>query len=48
MVGFGQFHNNSFVRLVTINGENTHADIRNFFAIFEEFVFKNEHLIKRR
>ncbi|MDP7567769.1 MAG: aminotransferase class V-fold PLP-dependent enzyme, partial [Flavobacteriales bacterium] len=48
MVGFGHFHNNGFVRLVTINGENTHADIRNFFTILEEFVFKNEHLIKRR
>jgi sulfinoalanine decarboxylase/sulfinoalanine decarboxylase/aspartate 1-decarboxylase len=48
MVGFGHFHINGFVRLVTINGENTHADIRNFFTILEEFVFKNEHLIKRR
>ena len=48
MVGFGHFHDNGFVRLVTINGENTHADIRKFFTILEEFVFKNEHLIKRR
>jgi sulfinoalanine decarboxylase/sulfinoalanine decarboxylase/aspartate 1-decarboxylase len=48
MVGFGHFHNNTFVRLVTINAENTEQDILNFFKILEDFVANNYHLVKRK
>ena len=48
MVGFGSFHNNTFIRLVTINGENLEQDILNFFVILEGFVAKNSILLKRR
>ena len=48
MVGFGSFHKNTFVRLVTINGENSEQDMLNFFKILEEFVVKNSRILKRR
>tara|TARA_B100001142_G_scaffold125620_1_gene127527 strand:- start:18949 stop:20337 length:1389 start_codon:yes stop_codon:yes gene_type:complete len=48
MVGFGHFHNNSFVRLVTINGENSYEEISNFFSILEEFANNNSKSIKRK
>ena len=48
MIGFGSFHNNTFVRLVTINGENSEQDILNFFVILEGFVAKNSISLKRR
>jgi len=48
MVGFGSFHNNTFIRLVTINGENSEQDILNFFVILEGFVAKNSILLKKR
>jgi len=47
MVGFGYFHKQGFVRLVTINGENTNEDILNFFKVLEDFVSQNTGLIKR-
>jgi sulfinoalanine decarboxylase/sulfinoalanine decarboxylase/aspartate 1-decarboxylase len=47
MVGFGSFHDNTFVRLVTINGENSEKDILNFFKILEKFTEQNSDLIKR-
>jgi len=47
MVGFGRFHENDFVRLVTINGENSETDILNFFKVLEEFTEQNSDLIKR-
>jgi len=47
MVGFGHFHDNTFVRLVTINGENSEQDTLNFFKVMEEFVRDNSDLIKR-
>jgi len=47
MVGFGSFHDNTFVRLVTINGENIEKDILNFFKVLEEFAEQNSGLIKR-
>ena len=47
MVGFGSFHENTFVRLVTINGENSEKDILNFFKTIEEFAEQNSDLIKR-
>jgi hypothetical protein len=47
MVGFGYFHKQGFVRLVTINGENTNENILNFFKVLEDFVSQNTGLIKR-
>ena len=38
---FGHFHENTFVRLVTINGENSEKDILNFFKTIEHFVDSN-------
>jgi len=48
MIGFGYFHKQGFVRLVTINGENTNENILNFFNVLEDFVSQNSDLIKRR
>ena len=47
MVGFGSFHDNAFIRLVTINGENSEIDILNFFKVLEEFAEQSSDLIKR-
>jgi len=48
MVGFGHFHDNEFVRLVAINGENTKEEFLNFFTILESFAAQNDVLLKRR
>ena len=48
MVGFGSFHKNTFIRLVTINSENSEQDILNFFKILEDFVANNTSILKRR
>jgi sulfinoalanine decarboxylase len=48
MIGFGYFLKQGFVRLVTINGENTNENILNFFKVLEGFVSKNTDIIKRR
>jgi sulfinoalanine decarboxylase/sulfinoalanine decarboxylase/aspartate 1-decarboxylase len=40
VVGFGSFGGETFVRLVTINANNTKEDILNFFAVLEAFVEK--------
>jgi sulfinoalanine decarboxylase len=48
MIGFGYFLKQGFVRLVTINGENTHENILNFFKVLEEFVRDNPELIKKK
>tara|TARA_B110000240_G_scaffold125446_1_gene139733 strand:- start:2336 stop:3727 length:1392 start_codon:yes stop_codon:yes gene_type:complete len=47
MVGFGYFHQQGFVRLVTINGENTNENILNFFKVLEEFIVKHHDKVKR-
>ncbi|MBT3622212.1 MAG: aminotransferase class V-fold PLP-dependent enzyme [Flavobacteriales bacterium] len=41
MVGFGHFQNDKFIRLVTINGENSKEDILHFFSVLEEFAADN-------
>lgn len=38
MVGYGSFRNDTFVRFVTINADNTKEDIINFFKTLEQFV----------
>jgi sulfinoalanine decarboxylase/sulfinoalanine decarboxylase/aspartate 1-decarboxylase len=48
MIGFGYFLKQGFVRLVTINGENTNENILNFFKVLEGFVSQNTDIIKRR
>jgi sulfinoalanine decarboxylase/sulfinoalanine decarboxylase/aspartate 1-decarboxylase len=37
MVGFGEFQDQSFVRLVTINSNNSKEDILQFFKTLEAF-----------
>ena len=46
VVGFGTFNNDTFVRFVTINANNSEADILNFFKVLEEFVSENPNLKK--
>ncbi len=46
VVGFGSFNADTFVRLVTINANNSVQDILNFFKVLEEFVEKNPSLAK--
>ena len=47
MVGFGKFKKTTFVRLVTINSENTEDDIINFFKVLEKFTLENSELVKK-
>jgi sulfinoalanine decarboxylase/sulfinoalanine decarboxylase/aspartate 1-decarboxylase len=47
MVGFGQFHDNKFIRLVTVNSENSTDNLSNFFQILEEYCERNEANIKK-
>jgi sulfinoalanine decarboxylase/sulfinoalanine decarboxylase/aspartate 1-decarboxylase len=44
VVGFGAFQDNEFVRLVTVNANNTEEDILYFFKVLEDFVEKNSDL----
>lgn len=44
VVGFGSFHDETFVRLVTINANNEKQDILNFFKVLEAFVEKTPNL----
>ncbi|MFT4660386.1 MAG: sulfinoalanine decarboxylase [Patiriisocius sp.] len=46
VVGFGSFNNDTFIRLVTVNANNTKEDILNFFKVLEEFAEKTPNLIK--
>ena len=47
MVGFGAFYNKRFIRLVTINAENSKRDLLQVFKVIEEFAEKNHHRIKK-
>lgn len=38
MVGYGQFRDQEFIRLVTVNAGNTHEDLAKFFEKLEAFV----------
>ncbi len=44
VVGFGSFNEDTFIRLVTINANNSEEDILNFFKVLEEFVETNPDL----
>lgn len=48
VVGFGAFHGETFIRLVTINANNEKVDILNFFKVLEEFVEKTPSLLKMK
>ena len=43
MVGYGSFDEQEFIRLVTINSENTEIEILNFFETLENYVERNAH-----
>lgn len=45
MVGYGSFRDDEFIRLVTINAQNSKDDILNFFKILEAFVEKNYNFL---
>ena len=48
MVGYGNFNNDEFIRLVTVNSENSTEDILLFFKKLEDFVEENRnHLIPK-
>lgn len=42
LVGYGSFNDQEFIRLVTINAQNSKDDIINFFKLIEDFVAENE------
>lgn len=44
MVGFGNANKQEFIRLVTVNAQNSENDILNFFEVLEKFVAENEVL----
>ena len=46
VVGFGDFKNDTFIRLVTINATNTEKDILNFFKVLEGFVANNSKVLE--
>ena len=47
MVGFGNFKDTSFIRLVVVNCENSVDDLMHFFTTLENFAKKNINLIKK-
>lgn len=46
LVGYGSFQKEEFIRLITINAQNDHQDILNFFETMEQFVAANEALFE--
>lgn len=40
MVSYGKYRDNDFIRFVTINGQNSHEEILDFFKTLEEFADK--------
>ena len=47
MIGFGDFQNERFIRLVVVNCENSLSELMEFFKVFEKFANQNKDLIKR-
>ena len=45
MVGYGTFNGIQFIRLVTINSNNSDKEILNFFNVIEDFVEKNQSIL---
>ncbi|MEL7531725.1 MAG: aminotransferase class V-fold PLP-dependent enzyme [Bacteroidota bacterium] len=46
LVGYGTFQEDEFIRLVTINAQNEHRDILDFFKVLEQFVAENASLFE--
>jgi len=46
VVGFGKVNNQEFIRLVTVNAQNSETEILHFFKILETFVSENGDLFK--
>ena len=46
LVGYGSFRKDEFIRLITINAQNDHQDILNFFKTLEQFVAENAVLFE--
>lgn len=46
VVGFGSFNDDTFIRLVTINANNSKENILNFFKVLEEFAEQTPSLAK--
>lgn len=44
LVGYGQFKNQKFIRLVIVNVQNNEEEILNFFKNVEDFVKRNKNL----
>ena len=47
LVSHGTFNDNEFIRFVTINGQNNHQDIIDFFKKLEDFVEKHQIVDKQ-
>jgi sulfinoalanine decarboxylase/sulfinoalanine decarboxylase/aspartate 1-decarboxylase len=47
VVGYGEFRGVEFVRLVTVNSNNTKEDMMHFFKVLEDFVAKNESSLEK-
>ncbi|MFT7591180.1 MAG: sulfinoalanine decarboxylase [bacterium] len=47
VVGYGSFRNETFVRFITINPNNSEEDILNFFNIIEEFVANTPQVLSQ-
>lgn len=47
LVGYGSFEEDEFIRLVTINAQNDHQDILDFFHLLEQFVKENASLFEQ-
>ncbi|MFZ9028922.1 MAG: pyridoxal phosphate-dependent decarboxylase family protein [Crocinitomicaceae bacterium] len=48
LVGYGSFEEDEFIRLVTINAQNSKEDILNFFKMMEAFVEENSKIFTER
>lgn len=48
MVGYGTFREDEFIRLVTVNSENSPEDILLFFKKLEDFVTENPQLLNHK
>jgi sulfinoalanine decarboxylase/sulfinoalanine decarboxylase/aspartate 1-decarboxylase len=48
LVGYGSFKDDEFIRLITINAQNDHQDILNFFKTMEQFVADNAALFEEQ
>jgi len=47
LVGYGSFNGVEFIRLVTINAQNEHQDILNFFEVLEKFVEEHRDMFAK-